>query len=146
MPDLPEPRDLIGRTTPHRELVIDQRQVRDFLDAIGEASPPFAPGSSSRRFGSPILPPTIWSVVRPGGDPEVAVPRYGTGLNAGNAYRCAQPAQAGEALKRQTRIADAYQREGRTGKLTFFVFETTITRPGGEVVATTRSSSVQRGG
>jgi hypothetical protein len=144
MPELPTPEELVGKETPHRDLVIDRRQVRDFLEAIEEAGPPFAAGSA--RFGEPILPPTIWSVVRPGGDPEVAVPRYGTGLNAGNSYRWLAPARAGEPLRRQTRIAEAYQREGRSGKLTFFVFETSFSRPDGSLVATTRSTNVQRGG
>ena len=103
MPELPAPAELVGKETPPRDLVIDRRQVEEFLEAIDEVNPPFA--ASTPRFGNPILPPTIWSLIRPGGDPEVAVPRYGTGLNAGNAYRWLAPVRADEPLIRQTRIA-----------------------------------------
>lgn len=146
MADRQDPREFIGREAPRKPLVIEPSRVQDFLDAIGESNPPFRLDSSPARFTAPIVPPTFLSVVRPGADPELAVPRFGTPLNAGNEYRWLKPVHAGESLYRQNRIVDVYQRTGRTGALTFFVYEITVTRENGEVVATARSTSVQREG
>lgn len=119
-------------------------RVRDFLESIGESNPPFAEDRPSTRFGAPLLPPTYLAQVRTTADPELRIPRYGSTLNAGNEYRWLRPAYPGERLERQSRVVDAYVREGRTGRLTFIVSETTLRRLDGEVVATGRATTVQR--
>ena len=122
----------------------EARDVRDFLEAIGEDNPPYGLDRPSARFGSPLLPPTYMAMVRTTADPYLAIPRFGSSLNAGNDYRWLRPVHPGEALERRSRVVDAYVREGGSGHLTFIVIETEVRRSGGEVVAVSRNTTVQR--
>ena len=77
-------------------------------------------------------------------DPDLAVPSFGSSLNAGNQYRWTQPVHPGDPLERRSRIVDVYERAGGSGHLTFIVIETEVRRVGGEIVAVGRNTTVQR--
>jgi len=124
--------------------VTDESRVKDFLEAIGEENPPFRLDRPSSRFGKPLLPPTFLAQVRTTADPELVLPRYGSPLNAGNEYKWLRPAHPGEPLERSSRVVDAYVRTGSSGHLTFIVIETEVRRVGGEVVASSRNTTVYR--
>jgi acyl dehydratase len=135
---------LIGRQTRWVPFLSDAVRVQDFLDAIGEERPPFRLDQPSARFGKPLLPPTFLAQVRTTADPDLAVPNYGSPLNAGNEYRWLQPVYPGQPLERRSRVVDAYVRAGSSGHLTFIVIETEVRRAGGDVVAIGRNTTVQR--
>jgi N-terminal half of MaoC dehydratase len=122
----------------------DLPRVQDFLDSIGEERSPFRLDRPSPRFGGPLLPPTYLAQVRTTADPDLALPRYGSALNAGNQYRWLAAVHPGEPLERKSRVVEAYVRKGSSGTLTFIVIEMTLRRPGGEVVATGRATTVHR--
>jgi len=122
----------------------DDVRVQDFLDAIGEQDSPFRLDHPSSRFGRPLLPPTFLAQIRTTADPSLALPSFGSPLNAGNEYRWLRPAHPGESLERRSRVVDAYVRSGSSGRLTFIVIETEIRRPGGEIVAVGRNTTVHR--
>ena len=55
-----------------------------------------------------------------------------------------QPIRPGDVLTYQSRLADIYERDGRSGRLAFIVLETTYTNQRGEVVVKEKFTLIQR--
>ena len=55
-----------------------------------------------------------------------------------------RPLRPGDVLTFKTRLADIYEREGRTGRLVFTVNEATYTNQMGEVVVIERTTTIAR--
>ncbi len=65
-------------------------------------------------------------------------------LNGGVEAEFFALAKHGDRITAQSRYADIYEREGRTGKMVLVVTETTYTNQDGQVLAKVRNTSVRR--
>jgi acyl dehydratase len=137
-------RSLIGRETPWVEAVVERHTLERFLTSSGDTVPPFRMAGRTERWEHPIVPPGYLAAMRPDAS-ELQIPDVGSvRLNAGNEFEWLTPVQAGEVLERKTKLADVFEREGKSGKMVFFVLETTYRRPGGQVVAMARATTIRR--
>ena len=137
-------RSLIGRETPWVEAVVERQTLERFLMSSGDTVPPFRMEGRTDRWERPIVPPGFLAAMRPDAS-ELQIPDVGSvRLNAGNEFEWLAPVHAGEVLERKTRLADVYEREGKSGKMVFFVLETTYRRAEGQVVARARATSIRR--
>ncbi|MGF1504706.1 MAG: MaoC family dehydratase N-terminal domain-containing protein [Anaerolineae bacterium] len=123
----------------------DRNKRDEFLIAIGESSPAYL------QEGAP-LPPTIITVVSFWGGEglESALQQIGVDiwsvLHAEQEYEFHEPFYVGDTITGRTHVADIYERKGRSGELTFVIFETAFANQHGSPVVTGRSTIVVRGG
>jgi hypothetical protein len=78
-----------------------------------------------------------------GGLPPISVPLVRV-LNGGVEAEFLALAEHGDRITQQTRYADIYEREGRTGHMVFTVTETTYTNQRGQVLAKIRNTMIRR--
>ena len=64
-------------------------------------------------------------------------------LAGGSEYEYFQVVRPGDLITAKVKLADAYERERKTGKMLFLVIEITYTNQRGEVVATERSTPIR---
>lgn len=69
------------------------------------------------------------------------VPRM---LNGGNEIEFFQYMKLGEKTISKTRIADIYEREGRSGRMVFIITETEIRNEKGELLMISRNTAIRR--
>ncbi|TET39802.1 MAG: MaoC family dehydratase, partial [Dehalococcoidia bacterium] len=74
----------------------------------------------------------------PSAVPEVTLPRERV-LDGGGEWEFSLPLRVGDTITAHTKLAKVFEREGRMGKMLFFVYETNYTNQRGDLVA--RSSS-----
>ena len=123
-------------------------------DLDGPVAPPLYPGFAFRREpgtpdpldrakGNPNFDGIGGGGGRRGGLPPVELPLVRT-LNGGVEAEFFALARHGDRVTSQTRYADIYERQGRTGHMVFIVTETTYTNQDGQVLAKIRNTSIRR--
>lgn len=80
---------------------------------------------------------------RPGGTPAVRIEGLARGVNGGNETEWFRPVHLGDTLTWKSRIADIFQRTGRTGPLVMTVTETEYRNQRGELVALSRQTGIR---
>lgn len=168
-----EVRSYIGRSSEpvtSAELV-EPGAVRRFTQAIMDPDPIYWDSEATResRYMAPVAPPLYpgFAFRRPPGtaDPLDRAKENrdfdglggggGTGLspvpgmpvrllNGGVEAEFFALAHHGDRITAQSRYADIYEREGRTGRMVFIVTETTYTNQDGQVLAKVRNTSIRR--
>lgn len=128
---------------------IDRSRLRQFAQAIGEIDPIYWDVDAARRAGHPDLPvpPTyFFSLEFETREPfgyltELGVD-MGQVLHGEQAFTYHRLAYAGDTLRLQPEIIDAYSK--RSGTLYFLVKRTEVTRADGGAVAEARAVTVVR--
>ena len=137
-------RDLVGRVYSRAEQPVTRRALLDYASVLGSTEPVHVNAEAARAQGyrDIIALPTFvtWHGAGPIAPPEMAV--RGIGINAG--YDCTfyGPVYPGDTLTYTTRLADLYEKTGRSGTMRFVVRETTVTNQDGETVAVLRNSFI----
>lgn len=142
-------RNLIGHSLGRRSLVVEEGAVRAYASAIGETDPLYLDPEAARDAGyrSVLVPPTFLSCL----EGRIYATRALLDLvkmdlkrilHAEQSYEYLAPAQAGDVLTYEPRIADVYDK--KNGALQFLVKETRVTNQDGVHVANLRSTVVQR--
>jgi acyl dehydratase len=136
--------DDVGRASEEAIRVIEADAIRRFAEALGDTNPLWTDAAVARVAGYPdvVAPPTFaivldapWPV-----DFELAEALHGE-----QSFHYRRPIVAGDVLRVRSEVAEVYEREGRTGRLTFLVIETTGRDDRtGEVVFAARDTSVFR--
>jgi acyl dehydratase len=133
-------------------LEIEKCLVRRYVEAVGDNNPlwqdeEYARGTS---YGGIIAPPWLLCALMatfptvsqaktlPSAVPEVTLPRERV-LDGGGEWEFSLPLRLGDTITARTKLGKVFEREGRIGKMLFFVYETKYTNQRGELVA--RSSS-----
>ena len=153
--------------------LVEPGAVRRFTQAIMDDDPIYwdAEAAKARGFDGPVAPPLYpgFSFRRRPGTPDPLDrakdnPNYdgigggggGAGglppidiplkrvLNGGVEAEFFALARHGDRITSQTRYADIYEREGRTGTMVFIVTETTYTNQDGQVLAKIRNTGIRR--
>ena len=145
-----EVREKLGKeVTEPVTLEIEAGAIRKFCQAVGDTNPLWQDEACAgkSRFGSIIAPPgfisqfLFWegkqrpriSVI------ETTAPRTLAGETDFEYFQLVRP---GDRITASTKLVDAYERQGKTGKLLFLVSESTYTNQKGELVATERSTGI----
>ena len=127
----------IGRETTYTdEFEVEKGMIKRFAIAIGDPDPLYCDEAfaASTRYGGVIAPPTFlfeWnhhkhSVLAP----EVRKPlfvdleRQPRLLRGNNEYEFVRPVRPGDVITTTSRVADVYEKQGRSGQLIFLICKT----------------------
>lgn len=152
-----EARAFIGKETEPVTREVYAKDIRRFCYAVGDLNPlyldeEFAKGSS---FGGTIAPPMFFDIPTITEEPmdrlkEDGLPRGGLmppikatrAMAGGNEVEFFKPIRVGDRITRRSKIADIYEKEGRSGTLVFTVYETRYSNQNGDLVAVERMTGI----
>ncbi len=126
-------KEWVGLEFDTAEFEVTEADIVSFSRAVGETDPRFldpahpdfqAPPTFSSRFVSRRVLPE-------------AFPHIGSrGFDAGKAVTCHGPVRAGHRLVAHSKIADVYEKTGRSGPMVFIVHRMDFTNQDGELLST----------
>ena len=129
----------------------ERGKIKEFARAIGDLSPFYLDDAVGRasEWGDIIAPPTFAITFR---DEHVdtSVVLRDLGVDIGRILHCEQefehyrPIRPGATYLCRTRVADIYEKSGRSGPMAFVVREMTVTDGDNEIVCRVRSITVVR--
>ena len=133
-------------------LEIEKGLIRRYVEAVGDSNPLWQDEEYARStgYGGIVAPPWLLCALMatfpivsqpktlPSAVPEVRLPRERV-LDGGGEWEFSLPLRVGDSITARTKLAKVFEREGRIGKMLFFVYQTNYTNQRGELVA--RSSS-----
>ena len=79
-----------------------------------------------------------------GGPPRINLPDLPRTLNGGNEIEFFQYLKLGEKTTSKPRLADIFEREGRSGRMVFIVNENEVRNDKGELIMISRGTSIRR--
>lgn len=125
----------IGWLSAERTHVVEEGHLRRFAEAIGDPNP---------RWLEEAPPTFLVTMLTEPPDFTPALD-YGAGwLNAGDRFEYVKPIRAGDELRSESRLTNAYEKSGSTGLMLFIVFETVFRNPDGELVAKHVGTRIRR--
>jgi acyl dehydratase len=137
-------------------LEVEKGAIRRFAQAVEDPNPLYADEAyaSQTRHGGVVAPPGFfgWPVTQTAGIETIlgteAAKIVGTSqldiVNAGYEAEFLLPVRPGDVLTAFPKLANAYHKTGRTGRMLFVVFEVTYRSQTDEVVALMRHTMVFR--
>ena len=137
-------RGLVGKVYSRSEQHVTRQKLLDYAGNLGCTQPVHVDAEAARAQGyrDIIALPTFvtWHGGGPIAPPEMAI--QGIGINAG--YDCTfhGPVYPGDTLTYTTRLADLYEKTGRSGTMRFVVRETVVTNQDAQTVAVLRNSFI----
>lgn len=125
---------------------VDKSAIRKFAAAIDDDNPIYDDEEycKSKGFDSLVAPPTFLTTFRASEVPDIKLQFGKVGLHGGQSYEFFKPIKAGDKITYSNRVAEVFERDGRSGKMVFMVTETTYTNQNGETVAVARSTGIRR--
>ena len=159
----PEARAAIGREgQPVSGYAVSAHEIRRYCYAIDDLNPLYLDPAAAAAgpHGGIIAPPLFLDIpfardvplsrIRADGLPRGAdelprVPLKVTRTMAGGTeVEFFVPVRPGDVLTRRSRVVDVYEREGRSGRMVFTVWETEYVNQRGELVAVERLTGITR--
>ena len=140
---------------------VTESDIRRFAQAAGDTNPLYLDEeyAGKSRYGGIIAPPLFYSALRFEGDvPESGLNPDGTPIkgemipplrttrkmHGATEVELYEPIRPGDVISAKRKLADIYEKQGRTGRLTFTVLETTYTNQNGQVVVVERETRLGR--
>ena len=130
---------------------VERGKIKEFARAIGDLSPFYLDDEVGRAspWGDIIAPPTFAITFRDErADTASLLKDLGTDisriLHGEQEFEHYKPIRPGDTLLCRGRIADIYEKSGKSGPMAFVVRETTITDADHDVVAKVRGITVVR--
>ena len=124
-------KEWVGHEFDTAEFEVTEADILGFAHAVGETDPRFtdpahpdfqAPPTFTSRFVSRRILPE-------------AFPHFGArGFDAGKSVLCKAPVRPGHRLVAHSKIADVYEKTGRSGPMVFIVHRMEFTSQDGEVL------------
>ncbi len=121
--------------------------IRDFARAVGDLNPLYLDRQAARAAGYPdVIAPPMFCMRLRGGKmlPEVPLPAGLMSLHAGQEIEFHGEIVAGRTYTLSARVADVYEKTGRSGLMDIIVRETRITDADGRLVASIRERQIVR--
>lgn len=134
----------IGRVFPSFSFQIERGKVREFALAIEDSNPAYFDED-------PVLPPTFSTVFTFWGGASLEGLLNAVGvemirvLHAEQEYEYHAPMKVGDTMTGTTKIADIYDKGGRSGAMEFIQFETEYRNQHGALTLTDRALIIVRG-
>ncbi|WP_106498367.1 MaoC family dehydratase N-terminal domain-containing protein [Lentibacillus sp. Marseille-P4043] len=139
-------KSVIGLTGEKYIFEVEKGHVRKFAEAIGDTNPLYTDEdyASQTPYGEPIAPPTF----------PMAVGSEGAGfpleldtrrmLHGEQEFIYYQSIHPGDRLHCQMKVADLYEREGKSGSMQFLILDTEMKDDAGELVVISRTNIIYR--
>lgn len=129
--------EYVGSGSEAVENPVERGAVRRFAEAIGQPHPVYTDPEAARasRYGGLIAPPTFPRTFEYGAVPGLELPAAGL-IHGSHRISYERPLYVGEDVLCRVELKDSFDRDGRTGRLGFLVFERTGETPTGERVFT----------
>jgi len=124
---------------------VEKGAIRKFAQAVGDPNPLWQDGEYAKKgpHGRIVAPPTFLVTMASGPSARRVRPPMRRGLLDGGAeWEFYQPIGPGDEITAVSKLAEAYEREGRMGAMLFTVSETTYTNQKGELVAKRRGTTI----
>jgi len=139
--------DLVGKEVTIGTFAVTAEDIRKFAEAIGDLNPLYLDAEAARVAGYPdvIAPPTFCLRLRGGPmQPEVPLAPGLVSLHAGQDIEFADEIYAGQTYTVTAKVAEAYEKTGRSGPLGIIVRAVEIKDSNGKTVATLRERQIVR--
>lgn len=140
-----------GKEYPPFTVTVERGKIKEFARAIGDLSPFYLDDAVGRasEWGDIIAPPTFAITFRDEHvDTSVVLRDLGVDigriLHGEQEFEHYRPIRPGETYLCRTRVADIYEKSGRSGPMAFVVREMTVTDGDNEIVCRVRSITVVR--
>ncbi|WP_047866198.1 MaoC family dehydratase N-terminal domain-containing protein [Rubrobacter aplysinae] len=135
--------EYVGRCSEPVENPVERVAVRRFAEAIGDPNPVYTDPEAARRsvHGGLIAPPTFPRTFEYGSVPGAELPLEGL-IHGGHNTVYERPLYVGESVVCRVELKRSFDREGRSGRLGFLVFERTGETPEGERIFTSDDTVV----
>jgi acyl dehydratase len=132
-------------------VTVERGKIKEFARAIGDLSPFYLDDTIGRasEWGDIIAPPTFPTTFRDEhADTGAMLKDLGVDisriLHGEQEFEQKKPIRPGETYLCRTRIADIYEKAGRSGPMAFVVRETTVTDGENDIVTVMRGITVIR--
>ena len=148
--------DLIGQEYVYTAAEdVGRASIRKFALAIGDLNPQYLDREQAATgpYGDVVAPPTFvcettqyygGQVDEEGGFTDRVRLPLGQAIRAGNEYVFHQPLRPDDVITARWKIADIYERQGRTGHLVFMAIDIQYTNQRGDLLAENRETLVHR--
>ncbi len=140
----------IGKTGKPITMHIDYGKIREFAKSIKDPNPIYYDLEYAKKeVGGVMLPPTFLMTLahwdEGEGRPHVKMDLRRV-LHGEQEFEYLKPIYAGDVLTAVTRVTDVYEKAGsRGGTMTFVIMETEYKNQRGDLVALTRSATIETG-
>ncbi|ASN06160.1 MaoC family dehydratase N-terminal domain-containing protein [Virgibacillus necropolis] len=125
---------------------VEKRHLRKFAEAIGDANPLYFDEeyASNTPYGGLVAPPTFpMAVGANGGDLPLELDTRRM-LHGEQEFIYYYPIRPGDRLECQMKVADLYEREGKSGSMQFLVLDTEMKNEEGKTAAISRTNIIYR--
>ena len=128
-------------------VTVTAADIQAFAEALGDLNPLYLDAETARAAGYPdVIAPPMFCMWMRGGKllPEVALPAGFMSLHAGQELEFHDEILAGQTYTMTARVADVYEKTGRSGPMEIIVRESTITDSEGRTIVTIRERQIVR--
>jgi acyl dehydratase len=137
----------IGKEFDRYTYQVTKEEVIEFAQSVGETNPLYTDEAYAKTtpYGGLIAPPTFGVVFRSRAHmPELRLNYGKRGFDGGKECHFFAPVRPGDTITGVDRIAEVYEKTGRSGSMIFIVRESELTNQRGEKVAIIRQSLIRR--
>lgn len=128
-------------------VTVTAEDIQSFAEAMGDLNPLYTDADAARAAGYPdVIAPPMFCMRMRGGRllPEVPLPPGFMSLHAGQEIEFHDEIMAGQTYTITSRVADVYEKTGRSGPMEIIVRESTITDSEGRTIVTIRERQIVR--
>ena len=144
-------RAVIGKQFPPYAVTVERGKIKEFARAIGDTNPFHLDDrvGAASEWGDIIAPPTFPITLRDeSADTGALLRELGTDisrvLHGEQEFELHRPLLPGRTYLCRARVADIYEKTGKSGPMAFVVRETTVTDADNDIVAVMRGVTVVR--
>jgi len=152
---LEELQQKVGTAAEPIKFEIEKGLITRFVQAVGDSNPLWQDEEHAKtsKYGDMVAPPwllcALMTVSHPDSRsravplpvPEVPPPRQHI-LDGGEEWEFFLPMRLGDTITSRSKLVNVFEREGRLGKMLFFVYQTSYTNQRGELVAKSSSTVI----
>lgn len=154
-----EARAMIGVESKPVTGAVSEKEIRRFCYAVGDLNPAYLgePDGERSEAGDIVAPPMFYDIPNAGDYPlhmlrEDGTPKAGSSvplkttrvMAGGKELEFFKPMRPGDSITRVGRLVDIYEKEGRSGRLVFTVYENRYTDQDGDLVAIEKLTAIYR--
>ncbi len=137
----------IGQETLLATVTVTAEEIRRFAEAVGDLNPLYLDAEAARTAGySDVIAPPLFCMKMRGGRmrPDVPLEPGYASLHAGQDLEFVDEIYAGQTYTITAKVAEAYEKTGRSGPMGFIVREVAIKNASGRVVVTLKERQIVR--
>ena len=137
----------IGKEFDRYSYVVTEEAVAEFAASVGETDPMYCDPAYARTtpHGGLVAPSTFCVVIRSNAAlPDLKLSYGARAFDGGKECVFHAPIRAGDTITGVDRVAEVYEKTGRSGTMIFVVRESELTNQNSEKVAVLRQILIQR--